>query len=542
MDTQLNLTLLLPSTEAIFDLSTSTGISSTMVAFLLTVFVAFLSWSIFEYRKGIKSTNFFLALTRDLNREELAQKRFEITHSALSHETLGKLWREFDESLVLVESNNLLYNTIDAAHFFNPQNLARGLTNNRLIAAVPAFLTALGVIATFAGLQLGLASLSESTTTSTDLEGLSSGIFAMIGGASIAFMTSVWGVFLSLIFNVSEKGLERLVTRHISRLQRQIDYLYPRITAEQSLVNLEFSSRASAERLAELDEKIGHRLQEAMSQATLELREGISDSLSEVLGPAVSKLVENANGASEKALDSLMDEFLNRIGSAGDEQRAAMLTASETVQASNQQLIGGVENLLEQIKITSTESMKASDAFREIARSNAAAVANLDAAAETLHKTATSLSNHFDSLEAMTQTIDRVGQETAIIFESAKSAASDLSATQRSAMEVLDKTESKLSELSTIMLRAHIQADEGLTKIGTHFENVSESLNKHIASLEEQISHLLENYADQVNSQTTQRLNAWNEQTNQYIAAMTNAVNSLSGIVDEIDFKVSSTD
>ena len=49
-----------------------------------------------------------------------------------------------------------LFNTLDASHFFNHYSLARGLTDNRLLTAVPSFLTAIGVIGTFAGLQIGL--------------------------------------------------------------------------------------------------------------------------------------------------------------------------------------------------------------------------------------------------------------------------------------------------------------------------------------------------------------------------------------------------
>ena len=59
--------------------------------------------------------------------------------------------------LVLVESRSRLFNTIDAPHFFNTYTLARGLTENRLVAAMPGILTAIGVVGTFAGLQMGLA-------------------------------------------------------------------------------------------------------------------------------------------------------------------------------------------------------------------------------------------------------------------------------------------------------------------------------------------------------------------------------------------------
>lgn len=539
MNSKIDLSLLLPDFSRLLELSTPEGVSSTMVGLLIGIFSCFVVWSVIGYFRGKKAALFFIDLTQKLERDELSQTRYEINQKASANPNYGPIWREFDESLVLIEAENRLYNTIDAAHFFNTSNLARELTNNRLIAAVPAFLTALGVIATFAGLQLGLSSLSESTTNSSDIEGLSKGIFAMIGGASIAFMTSVWGVTLSLAFNAIEKGLERWVVYYITKLQRQIDYLYPRLTAEKSLVNLEYSSKESSIRLAELDEKIGNRLQEAMSQATTELRAGIEASLSQVLGPAVSKLVENANGASEKALEGIMEEFLSKVGSAGDEHRLALMNTSQAVQTSNQQMIEGVERLIEKIKESTAQSIQASDSFREIARANSTAVNGLNSAAEALQKTADAFGDHFGKLEEITTSLETIGKEAKSAFETASEAASRLNENQSSAMAAMEQTRVRLRELADILLNAQTRAGEGLTQVNNHFERVSESMKNHIASLEAQLSELLQSYSEQVNSQTTERLNAWNEQTNQYIGAMTNAVNALSGVVDDIDAKLS---
>ena len=106
-------------------------------------------------------------------------------------------------------------------------------------------------------------------------------------------------------------------------------------------------------------------------------------------------------------------------------------------------------------------------------------------------------------------------------------------------MAAMEQTRVRLRELADILLNAQTRAGEGLTQVNNHFERVSESMKNHIASLESQLSELLQSYSEQVNSQTTERLNAWNEQTNQYIGAMTNAVNALSGVVDDIDAKLS---
>lgn len=324
---QYNLTKLWPQFDLLLsgDFTSPEGLSALFVSVLLAILFIFSCWSLINYWQAKNQIKFYRSLISGLTVEKLLEKRRDIFNSALENKRYGRLWREFDESLVHVPQKDRLCNTLDAAHFFNTQSISRGLTENRLLSAVPGFLTAIGVIGTFAGLQMGL---SELNVTSDDFAELKSGIEVLIGGASIAFMTSVWGVFTSVTFNFFEKILERSVRSSISDFQKEVDYLYPRITAEQSLTHIEDFSRQSMEKLAELDEKIGHKMQEAMQQASVVIRDGMEQSLNTILGPAIERLVDNAHSGSEKALESMMERFLEGIGSAGDNQRVALENAA----------------------------------------------------------------------------------------------------------------------------------------------------------------------------------------------------------------------
>lgn len=324
---QYNLTKLWPQFDLLLsgDFTSPEGLSALFVSVLLSLLLIFSCWSLVNYWQAKNRIKFYRSLISGLTVEKLLEKRRDIFNSAMENKRYGRLWREFDESLVHVPQKERLCNTLDAAHFFNTQTISRGLTENRLLSAVPGFLTAIGVIGTFAGLQMGL---SELNVTSDDFAELKSGIEVLIGGASIAFMTSVWGVFTSVTFNFFEKMLERGARSSISEFQKEVDYLYPRVTAEQSLTHIEDFSRQSMEKLAELDEKIGHKMQEAMQQASVVIRDGMEQSLNTILGPAIERLVDNAHSGSEKALESMMERFLEGIGSAGDNQRVALENAA----------------------------------------------------------------------------------------------------------------------------------------------------------------------------------------------------------------------
>lgn len=367
-----SLTNLLPDLDSLMsgNITSPEGLSAAFVLFLLVAVTIFTIISFWNYAKAVLRIRFYRGLLKNVAADELLDKQREITNKALQNKQYGQLWREFDESLVHVPHRERLFNTLDAAHFFNTHTISRGLTESRLLAAVPGFLTAIGVIGTFAGLQMGLAMLSEGFgsgpggTTAPEIDQLKNGIFGMIGGASIAFMTSVWGVFTSVLFNFFEKMLERSIRSSIASFQNQVDFLYPRITAEQSLANIEDFSRQSNEKLAELDEKIGHRLQEAMREASDAIRTGMEESLSTILGPAIAKLVDNAHSGSEKVLEGLMDRYLESIGSAGIAQKAMMEKAAQGVQEASSTMaesmggfVTGLESQIATMAETSASTM-----------------------------------------------------------------------------------------------------------------------------------------------------------------------------------------
>lgn len=274
------------------------------------------------------------------------QKRRELFNEAKNDKEYGKLWLEFDESLVSVgQSEEIrLYNVIDAAHFFNSYSLAEKLTENRLLAAIPGILTAVGVLGTFLGLTLGLGDFINLNDNSS-ADDIKSAVFSMIGGAGVAFKTSLYGVLFSLLFNYYEKQYERNIRQKISLLQSQIDFLFPRMVAEQTLSNIENHTENSRITLAGLSEKIGDRMQEVMSGVA----QTISTEITQAIIPAINRLVENASNSSEKTLEHLISTFSEKIGSAGDEQRQALQQATAELARIPDMLKGMIEQTQTQL-------------------------------------------------------------------------------------------------------------------------------------------------------------------------------------------------
>ena len=611
-ETSYNLANLVPKLAEFLrgDLSLTSpeGVSAMFVLILLIIAGFFAILSVINYFRAMKQLGFYKNLILGLSQEELLEKRRDINNAAKKHENYYMLWREFDESLVVqTRGNERLCNTLDAAHFFNTHTLARRLTENRLLAAVPGFLTAIGVIGTFAGLQMGLAELDVS---SEDFSTLKTGIAGLIGGASIAFMTSVWGVFTSVIFNFYEKILERNIRSSISNFQNQIDFLYPRITAEQSLTNIEDYSKQSLDRLAELDEKIGHKMQEAMQQASDSIRQGMEQSLNTILGPAIEKLVENAHNGSEKALESLLERFMEGVGQAGNTQREMMEKAANDINTAamgmssgfsdfaskldsqvedmaekNAQVLADVETairgqldaqqqreaerqtlltqqfedfrgnqsqLTESIEgVLKTQQSQHQDltrelegllgGFKELSQSHQAATQAMQQASGDMNATSNQLgllsTNLKDATDTLTQQLERAVEQVQGTAQQNSESINFLQQMVSQIQSVNNRMEETVSTLGT----AAEHADSGLAAVDRHFRQLMEDLNKHVEGVNNQVTHLLDEYAAKVKDQTVDRLNVWNEHTTEYIGAMTDAVRTISAVVDEIDGKVVSS-
>ncbi|WP_419652970.1 anti-phage ZorAB system protein ZorA [Thiolapillus sp.] len=307
-------------------------LSAQFVALLIAVAVLFLFISLLALFKANLRINWVRKLIKNetsqsvvMNRQELRDRAIKVKNNA------GHLWMEFDETLIEAKVGNEyhLHNIYDASHFFNSSTLASGITESRMLAAVPGFLTALGVIGTFVGLQLGLSELNIGNDAA--IQEMKAGLAHVISGAKIAFMTSVWGVTLSVLFNFSEKWFESFVRSRIHRLQVRIDELFPRFSAEIQLQKIAEDGAEARESLQGLAERIGEKMQESLIEATSGIQQGLEASLEKIMAPAINKLVNETADGSQKALEQLVEGFLDKFGEQGESQRQAMDAASKGV-------------------------------------------------------------------------------------------------------------------------------------------------------------------------------------------------------------------
>ena len=560
--------------------------SAIFVGFLILVASGFALYSfIWGFRPAKKRIKKIESLVSGLTPENLIQSRRTLLEEAHKLDHLGKLWKEFDETLIVSSDGGHLNNTIDAEHFFNSQTLAPHIADSRLVAAVPGFLTAIGVIGTFAGLQLGLGSI----TFSGDVQEQSEDIRLVIASASVAFLTSVWGISLSVLFNFYEKCLEQIVKTYITRLQHRIDFLFPRIRPEHSLVSIATSSRSSEDSLNGLAERIGEQLQQAVSGMGEQVTAGIQGVMQPAMDSLVSASNDLANRMSAGATDTLAQlvrQFMSGISEAGENQRQLMADATTDMKESMTHWQSQMNDLLDKLETQNSasndrEKQLKDQLFENLAEFSTVMTSSANQSAETSRETVeqnlkltAEMAELAERLSSVMVGLDSYSQRIADASANMNHAGSQIrSATQALENEIRSaiKSATELSTENNVMvqntnhileqiknLKGELQSTsntmgEASKEVSHSYEKMEDrqktfinsmkmtldqyesSMKTEFETLTRSASEFLNDYTDRVQVQTNARLDNWNKQTEEFAHQMVTTVQSLQSLLDEIE-------
>jgi hypothetical protein len=565
---------------------TTQDLSAYIILLMIIVLIGAMIFVIVRYFASTRLIKFLRNILSDVTPETLAVKRRDLLKKAEEYSQPVAIWKKFDETLASSYDGNVLHNTIDPAYIFNAHNLARGITESRLLAALPGIFTAMGVFGTFVGLQLGLSSLNLE-----DRSNLDQSILPLINGAAVAFSTSVWGVGASMIFNFIEKLIEQLLRRKIYLLQQRINELFPSTIAEQTLINIEHHNSQSEDILKGLGEQIGDQMQKAMA----EVANGVNSGIQEAISPAVDQLVIAANELSSRqevgsarTLEALVGKFADSVGQMGQEHRQVFeRTASDVHGALGQwvasmgdmtnkmdtklQAWSNLENqresafndqmaLLNQYQQSTTEKvdeilrrnmdsaeqlMAQGRQLNEQAQTTGATVevlsGKLSEAAAKLEGAANGLASLGAEIANASDTLSGAQVESAHYLEaSARDSQAVSQATQQLILH-LDQAGTNIESVSSELKQSAQLANTTFSELRNDYSMFLDELSKRVTEFGGRVNDMLVDYSSRVRGQTEERLREWNDQTSKFSSTMVDAVTTMQDVLNEIEDSFSST-
>ncbi len=296
---------------------------------------------------------------------------------------LLNIWKQY---LVTIEHRDgtgktSLRRSVGAAEIFRDNLLAPDFIGNRLFISMPGILTGLGVLGTFAGLQIGMGGLDLSNAKELDKS-----IVPLIQGCVIAFSTSVWGVLASLSFSGFEKFLDGWALRKIRKLQNYVDVLYRPYVPEETLIGMERSSRGTEEILKGLavaigDEmqkaigRLGSEIKDAVTKATREGQGSLMEKTSELLSKTITAELKNLKDQISKMGEQFQTEFSgasNNLMKSVDCFQPMVEELSRIVEVAQQNVVTAVqklnahESVMEQMAVAALEMNQAAVSFTEM--------------------------------------------------------------------------------------------------------------------------------------------------------------------------------
>lgn len=498
---------------------------------IIALFTYYTQKFISDYKKTKSDIDIIQSAVDKIDRESIYIGHFNVQEYINrkitgSQQDLVKYWIEFEESLVI--SEDFIDNTLDAEHFFNERNLAHRVFQNQTYENASQIFVGLGVLFTFGGLVYGLGGI---TLDSDNVEVLKLGIEQLINGAQTAFVSSITGIFFSLLFNLIYYKIKSQITNKILELQKSINFKYPRTNPEKSLAYIRDSSKESSVALGALSEQLGDKLQQVVRDISGEISKGIQDSIS----PYMEQIANKAMNASESMLGDMMDEFLKKVTQAADEQQKLILETNQTIQ----------ESLIEFRTQFTGQVIELKDVLTNLNESyhfiEEHLISQFDNAIEQFSDAVTSYKDEQRSFISQLQEqafvvekLNQISSEIERMMSNIDEQVSMSVSAYRQATDNLVLVYESNNEASNKLTEAADSFEQPLRALEEQYESLQSVIQNTTTSIQNELEKTLKGYFTQVEDQTTERLREWNNQTTSFSTAMLSVTTQMNSLVDGI--------
>ena len=172
--------------------------------------------------------------------------------------------------------------------------------HKRLLEMAPDIFTSLGILGTFIGLVWGLKNFQP-----TDYEVMTTSVSALVDGIKVAFLTSIYGVALSVVYTF---GMKSGYSSMSQAMQGFLDRFHALVlpTAENESWNLLVSSqKTQTEAMKQMAEQFSVQMADSFEKVITPTFQKMNDSL-DVLTASVTK-------GQQDAIREILDSFLSEM-------------------------------------------------------------------------------------------------------------------------------------------------------------------------------------------------------------------------------------
>ncbi|MDR2459629.1 MAG: hypothetical protein LBE38_02425 [Deltaproteobacteria bacterium] len=478
------------------------GIYILFIVYIFTLHTIKLSIQTNTIKKGIlkaeNSLNNYLGNDKENIKINFYQNLENINNKISENKILKSSWLLFYRSLIFplvslqkptgqMQPNNhkemmIISCPSNSYSFFNEESIIAQYFETKLFSAIPNILTGFGILGTFIGLAAGIYLAKDNLMNSADIEQMKEPLKYLLGGAGLAFLTSICGILLSITFIFIEKHNTRRLKICIDEWNEKLDSAIQIKSVEMLIAEKTRLSYYNEAEIIKIDRE------QLIEQNNMHLKmqlffEHMTSTLPKILTDNNENLINSIHSLREEVtairndrnkdlgtlVKDLINEFVKQLGDLSNEIFKEVTQKLETL---TKLLNDSIQNFYETSISLNSAAKNANDAVKEITTSTS-------------------------SINQATETLQRINLDTLSMSELLKNTVTqsidDLLTIIQSLIESVNNNQNKQEEF---LSKINTLQEENLVKINSQqvalFDKIQERLDAWGDKSQEMINNLKE--------------------------------------------------
>ena len=416
---------------------------------------------------------------------------------------------------------------IPSSNFFSEFNVCKAsFINLRTLDSASGTLVGLGLLGTFFGLTLGINGFDSSTA-----ENIKNSINGLLGGMGTAFVTSLAGMFLSMLYTSCDKYWRYKLSKHLYDLTEKLDSAYYIDDVEYITQRNHQTMMGLTNTFTELISTQTNRIEHAIANGIASIDEKIEYRTSDGdIVPIANAVREIMNESLEqtRALKSFSTDLavdLQNVMDAAFESNVSgkIIPLMQSVERTTQNIIQHIDGVADKVAAPATDMIQnvvsdLKDSMSSIVEDFKSGISN--SASNELEAWAQQLGSATQLLASFPQNLDNITTTLQLTIDEVKSAVSEISSTSANTS-------------STAIQQMQEQITFATSAISASIAEVKEVMNGISSTSQEQNSHMVNKLME-----TTEKMSSYMNETMQSMSSSIQT--SMSSITNDVHQKQSS--
>lgn len=330
--------------------------------FLFLVGFIFSAKGFYRIWKAEKIINQICAVLQKYSKDSISENYGNL-YEEMTKLHYAEVWKNFERTLLKSATEGVMM-TQDPEIFYNDQTMLDDMPLN-LFRSMPGIFTGLGLLGTFAGISAGISGLDFG-----NVEAMKKGIEVLLKGTDTAFLTSVVGIILALVYSIVNSFVYRPYAQKLSTLINQFCNLFPVKSIEEFLSRqaeqAEEQTNAIRELNGDLVGQLGELFEKLIQSIDVSLKNNLAESFSHTLEPvfqnlnqSIDKLGSSAGDTLSKSIEQGAGDQIQGLAVTLQDFQGKMGTMMEVSERLNTENTARIQNSVAQMVTKLNEAMDA---------------------------------------------------------------------------------------------------------------------------------------------------------------------------------------